>query len=375
MSQARFKFTGKPSFPKADSPKPFCKTFEKDGVKMISLNLGIIESRNNMGFIEFFGSIPKNGKINTFNTNGEKIEIKYEDRFDKEVLKEVANYRKTIVDLGEEFGGRKEFISNYDAALFLKDNLPNYTGKVCVTGQMKKDEYQGKYYDKFQLQNIYAVDEEHKNRLSITADIYYNKNCIDSADYDEEKKIYIDGYIQQYINKDEGTKFVPQRFVFSAAKYDLKNERHKKLLDYKKKYVMPSSSKWMHLLWEIVLINGAEEVDFDESQLTDAQKEQIELGIKTLDDFKPNGAIFGERTHEYRLLEPSLIKTNEADFSEGFVKCDLTNAEFEDQIYQPIKNEKLSDAIEESKEEANDEKEDDTKDVEIDEEISDDELF
>ena len=379
MAQARFNFTGKASLPKADSKKPFCKTFKKDGVDMVSLNLGILESKNNMGFVELFGSIPKDGIIKTFNTDGEKIEIKYEERFDKDIIKTVAGFRKFTVDLGEDLGGRKEFISAYDAALYIKDMLPQYDGKICVTGQMQKQWYKDKYYDKFQLQNIYAVDDEHKNRLLITTDIYYRKDCVDKSDYKEEKKIYIDGFVSQYIDKDEGTKFIPQRFVFSAAKYDLENERHKKLLAYKKKYIEPSSKKWVHLLWDVVMINGAEEVEFDESQLTDAQKEQIELGIKTLEDFRPNGSIFGERAYEYRLLEPKLIKVSDTDdFSEGYVESDLTDNEFEKQIYQPSQNEKMSDVMEESEKKSKtseSEKEEEKVNEDIEEEVDDSDLF
>lgn len=380
MAQSKFKFTGDVSLPKAESKRPFCKVFTKDGQEMISINLGIMESKNNMGFVELFGSVPKNNVIKTMNTDGEKIEINFDDRFDKNVIKSVANYRKYVVDLGDDFGGKMEFITPYDACMYLKDNLPLYKGKICVTGQMEKQWYQDKYYDKFKAQNVYAVDEEHKNRLSITTDIYYRSDCVDKSDYKEEKKIYIDGYILQYIDKNEGNKFIPQRFVFSAAKYNLENEHHKKLLAYKKKYIEPSTKKWIHLLWEIVMINGAEEVDFDESQLTDAQKEQIELGIRTLEDFRPNGAIFGERAYEYRLLEPSLIKVSDSeDFSGGFIDCELTNSEFEEQIYQPAKNEKMSDVIEKSekkskKEEKEEVEEEESIDVEIEDE-DDDELF
>ena len=373
MSQPRFKFTGKPSLPKADSKKPFVKSFTKDGVEMVSMNFGVQESKNNMGFVECFGSIPKNKKIITSDSDRNKIEINWDDRFDEETVKAVASFRKYIVDLGENFGGRKEFITSYDAILYLKENLPNYKGKVVVTGQMQKQWYETKYYDKFQFQNVYGVDDEHKSRLTISADIYYNKSSIDTSDWKEEKKIYIDGYIQQYINKDEGTKFVPQRFVFNASKYDENNEKHKKLLDYKLKYVKCDKKKMQHLLWECVAINGTEEIEFDESQLTAAQKEQIELGVRTLDDFKPNGSIYGERIVEYRLFEPSLIKTNTEDFSEGFLEADID--EFEDEIYVPVKKEKLSDVLKNNKEEKSESDENSTE-VEIeDDDIDADDLF
>ena len=383
MSQPRFKFTGTINFPKAESKRPFLKTFTKDGIEMASMTFGVQESKNNIGFVECFGSVPKNKKIKSYDSDGNQIEIEWDDRFNEDSIKAVASFRKNIVNLGEDFGGRKEFISQYDAILYLKENLPNYKGKICVTGQMQKQWYEDKFYDKFQIQNVYAVDDEHKNRLSITADIYYNKESVDMSDWKEEKKIYINGYIQQYINKDEGTKYVPQTFVFNGSKYDENNEKHKKLLDYKMKYVKCDKKKYHHLLWECVVLNGNEEVDFDESQLTAAQKEQLELGIRTLEDFRPNGSIYGERVTEYRLFEPSLIKSGNDDFTEGFIDCDMKDSEFEEEIYVPAKKEKLSDVIDEAekkkKEESNKETEtndDGSVDVEIDDdEIDTDDLF
>ena len=97
-----------------------------------------------------------------------------------------------------------------------------------------------------------------------------------------------------------------------------------------------------HMIWEVVMLNGAEEVEFDESQLTKAQKEQIELGIRTLDDFKPKGAILGGRVNEYRLFDPKLT----GDFAEGLVDTEMKESEFEEEIYRPAVDEKLDDVVE-----------------------------
>ena len=340
MAQTRFNFTGNVSLPKADAKRPFVKEIEKNNRKMLSLNFGIKESDNNMGFVEAFDG--EQTEIMTMNAENEKITIKWEDRFDEEVVKTVASYKKTVVDLGEEFDGRKEFITLYDAIKYIKENLPKYTGKVTVVGQMVKEPYNGKYYDKFKLQSLYAVPDDRKNRLLITSDIYYNKNCVDKSDYKSEKVIYVDGYIQQYINKDEGIKYIPQRFVFNASKYDPENEKHQKLLDYKLKYIDINDKNMQHMIWEVVMLNGAEEVEFDESQLTNAQKEQIELGIRTLDDFKPKGTILGERVNEYRLFDPKLT----GDFADGLVDTEMKESEFEEMIYAPAVDEKLDDVVE-----------------------------
>lgn len=363
MSQPRFKFVGKPKLPSNDSKKPFVKIFEKDKKQMASLNFGIQEGKNSIVFVECFDSV--RDKIKTKDTDGNDIEIKWEDRFNEDVVKSVVGYRKYVCDLGEDFGGRKEFITGWDFIAFLKENLPEYKGKVCVNGQWNKQWYKDKYYDKFPIVSVYAVDDEEASKFYITADIYYRKDCVDVSDWKENKKIYVDGYIQQYINKDEGTKFIPQRFVFSGAKYKPDNEKHQKLLAYRRKYIESKSKKWTHLLWECVMLNGTELIEFDESQLTAAQKEQIELGIKTIDDFKPKGSIFGDIVYEYRFCNPSLIKASETDdFSNGAIELDYTDDEFDELVYEPAQDEKMSDVMNNSKKSSNKKDEEDDEYVE-----------
>ena len=359
----RFNFIGTMMFPKKEAKRPFVKEMEKNGRKMLSMNFGIKESDNNMAFVEAFDG--EQDVIKSKNTDNENIEIKWKDRFDEDVVSTVASYRRTTVDLGEDFGGRHEFITMYDAIEYMKENLPKYNGKVTVTGQMVKEPYNGKYFDKFKIQSVYAVDDDKKNRLLITADIYYNKNSIDMADWKTEKKIVLDGYIQQYINKDEGNKFIPQQFVFNATKYDENNEKHKQLLEYKLKYIDISKKTMQHLLWECVMLNGAETVEFDESQLTKAQKEQIELGVRTLNDFRPAGSIFGDRVTEYRLFDPKLV----GDFADGLVDSGMSASEFEEEIYVMATDEKLDDVIKKA------EKKEEKVEVDSEPEVSEDDLF
>lgn len=351
--QARFNFVGSPVIPKqkSDTKRPFCKEIikkdDKTGKKreMLSMTFGVKESDSNMAFVEAFDSVQET--IKTMDVDNEKIEVDWDDRFDEDIVSKVANYRKYIVDLGEDHGGRQEFITAYDMIKHLQEHLPNYDGRVVVTGQFTRDWYGKKemYFSKFRVQNVFAAPEERKSRLMITADLFYNKSSFDDSDFDENKKITLDCYIEQYINKDEGRKYVPIQVVFSGTKYDLSNERHKKLFDYKMKYIKVKQKNMVHIPWEMVLLRGAEEADFDESMLTDAQKEQIELGIKTLDDFKPKGNIYGDRIDEFRLFDPKL----EGDFADGLLDADDDNTEFEEKIYQPPQDETLDEAKKNSK--------------------------
>lgn len=352
--QARFNFVGTPIIPKPkkeDSGRPFCKEItkkdDKTGKKreMLSMTFGVKESNTNMAYVEAFDSVQET--IKTMDVDNEKLDVDWDDRFDEDIISNVASYRKYIVDLGEDYGGRKEFITGYDMIRHLQEYLPEYDGRVVVTGQFVREWYAKKktYYSKFRIQNVFAAPEDRKSRLLITADLFYNKDSFDDSDFDETKKITLDCYIEQYINKDEGRKYVPIQVVFSAAKYDLEKERHQNLLNYKLKYLKTKSKNMVHIPWEMVLLRGAEEADFDESMLTDAQKEQIELGIKTLDDFRPKGNIIGDRIDEFRLYDPKL----EGDYADGLIDADDDKDEFEEKIYQPPMDETMDEAKKNSK--------------------------
>lgn len=362
----KFKFVGELGI-----PQDFDKFFRQwnggasGKLPMASISFSVREGQNR-GFVECFGM--KNDVIKTFNTEKGKIEIPWEDRLDPEVIKMVASYRKFVVNLGEEYGGKKEFLTEYDMITYLAEVLPKYQGVVQVTGVWKKDPYNGNIRDRYIIQNVFSPDtfkdpiKASKPKLLLQADLFYNKDCVDDTSFKDDKKIYVNGYVQQYVDKETGDMYFPQRAILSAEKYDMEKEQHVKTWEHRKGHIVDKgiTKKHMyHLYWEARLINGAEEIEFDESMLTSQQKEQIALGIRTLDDFRPRGNIFGSKITEVRLLDP--ILTN--DFAEGVVECPETLEEFESKVYKFAAVEKLEDAIKESEV------------VEEDDDDDDDELF
>ncbi len=112
------------------------------------MTFGIKETDMNMAFVEAFDSQQK--VIKTMDVDNEKDGCRLgHDRFDEDIIEKVANYRKYIVDLGDEHGGRQEFITAYDMIEHLREHLPNYDGRVVVTGQFTRDWY-AKKKDLFQ---------------------------------------------------------------------------------------------------------------------------------------------------------------------------------------------------------------------------------
>ena len=135
---------------------------------------------------------------------------------------------------------------------------------------------------------------------------------------------------------------MPQQLIFNTSKYDIENnEKHKKLFDYKMQYLDIKNKTMQHIVWETRLVRGAEGVEWNMDLLTPKQKEQVELGIKTVDDFKPKGQILGDKINEIRLFDPQLT----GDFTDGLVDTELSMKEFEDLIYAPIVDENIEDVI------------------------------
>ena len=69
------------------------------------------------------------------------------------------------------------------------------------------------------------------------------------------------------------------------------------------------------------------------------------MGIKTVDDFRPKGNVYGDRIDEFRLFEPKL----EGDYADGVLECDDTADEFEEKIYVPAQDETMEEAKKNSK--------------------------
>ena len=360
--QNRFNFVGTLSFPKEESKRPFYNSFTKNNRKMRTVNFGVKSDGHNIGFVELFGC--EQDIIKARDEDNEPVEVAWSDRFNENVLAGISNMSKYSVYLGEGFE-RKDFLSPFDMAEYLKDNLKAVGDKVLhVNGRITKDFFNGKVYDRYQVQNIFLAVEDVKPRLNVTLDLAYNRDSIDKTEWKEEKKFYLDAYTPTYIDKDHGVKYVSQRVCLNASKINEENPKQKEILDFRLRFLDISNKKMARMAWDGYLVNGSEEIPFDESQLTDVQRESVALGLKKVEDYRPRGQILGERVQEYRLVTPRLY----GDYSDGIVDMDISASEFEDEmVYVPPTEERLEDVIKP-------EKKSEPEEVEF-EEIDEDDLF
>lgn len=327
----RFSFTGTPIFPKADAKRPFirCATIKNDAKRhYYSMNMGIKAADNNIAYVEMFGC--EQDIIKTLDKDGNKIEVPWSGRKDSSVVNDVASYRKNIISFSST--ERYEFVSSYDAIEFLKENSDKIKDKkITVSGTYQKSEYNGKFYDNFQVQNIYVVSDETKNGLRVTAEIYWNKDCVDKDSWKQDKKIFVNGYTSQYIASEKVNMFVPITLVFDASKVDTSDEKLEKIVNYKLGKIDIKNKTYQRLMFECSYIHGAEEVSFDESMLTPSQKEMVDLGLKKLEDFKPNGSVYGNSITEMKIYNFYL----KGEYEDGMVDTEMSEDDFSDQIYKP----------------------------------------
>ena len=354
----RFNATGSLVFNSLESKLPWKREGKtKNGDKYMSVNIAIAASKANRLMAEAFGC--QQDEIKTMSTDNEKISIDWSDRNDPDVISSVANYKKHVISIGDE---RKEFIADYDFVKYIEENIDELkNGKYMVTGNSSLNEYNGKLSQRFQIQNIYQVEDDAKNQLKVTFEFYWTSEGIDFSDWKDEKKIRISGYTPSYVTAEKKNMYVAQDIVMDCSKIDEDNPKHIKLLQYKLKQVGLSyedgkikNNLKKNKVYNLPIIcnyfNGSEEVAFDESMLNDNQKMAIELGLKTLESFIPVGSkMYGDRIIEYRLVDFDL----RGKYEDGAIQIDDTPNEFEENIYTPVTPESEEDLLDKAVENKN----------------------
>lgn len=367
-----FEFVGNIHIPKSLDKFHEIKPSES-GWEGHRMNFGVQESKTNSVFVELYGGYNKgrSNKVFSFskgteNVKGSKLEIPWEDRLEQSTIDMVADFKKVVVDftidqevkeqinqlryeirnleykdtltddesnklkelktqLQEKAIDRKEFITEYDAIIYLSTMLEHFKShKFRLTGRVEFNYWNGSSRRKFKPELIEIVPSDTSNQLRATMDIFFTHNALDEKDFKKEKKLYIDGHVMSYDNKEKKDMFFPQQFIINAAKVDMENELHVKRLDFLKNKFKPSKKGVYHLQWLVNIFRGADQVEFTEKDLTASQKEAIEFGLNKFEDFVPKGGVLGESVEENRLVKPVLQKINDDnDFTGGAATTDL----------------------------------------------------
>lgn len=349
----RFTFTGNVGLNNLSSKNPYYKDGKSEnGNSWARFGCSVASAKNNRAYLKIMGSVQKT--IKTMDSDNNKIEISWDDRDDEDVLKSVANFKKHVVKLNDE---RHEFLTEYDFVQFLREHADELKNKkFTITGQTRPNVYNGTVSHRFSIQNVFEATEDTKAQLRVSTEYFFNKDSFDTADWGTEKILNINGFIKVYISKDEPERYVPLSIVFDCSKIDFENEKHVKLMKMKLKMIgcdfvdgkvkcKLKGTDFYSMAVVLNYINGSEKAEFTADMLTETQKEFIELGLKTLDDFRPAGDVYGERITIYKLVDFDLNTIGKKDFSNGYIEADMSEDEFMELVYKAPKKETVEEAI------------------------------
>ena len=323
-------FVGKLKKPTGDKVKFVAPAKNNENVLLLNATM---ESDTNRVFVKMVGF--KNDKIRVSLGDGEKMEVDWKNRFDEDIVKKAPSWAKTRIKIGDE---DKEFLTTWDAINYINDNYDKIENeKLTVSIKWDKNPYNGVAGDQFSIQKIFSAKEDAKDRLGIKTVFWWNKDSIDEADWDSEKILRVNGYIKSYDKEEKKDIFFPQTIVLNCSKVDFENEHQKQLVDYRLKNLKTKSSTFQECKMECVFISGAEKKDdseWDESMLTEAQKEQVALGLKTVADFNPGGVTYGDFKTELRFVNFDLT----GDYTDGIVDSGVSQTELEEELWYGAKD-------------------------------------
>jgi hypothetical protein len=278
---------------------------------------------------------------------GEKMQVAWRDRNKPEVIEQVAEFKKFVVDL-EQYGRRfkledaitkqkegilteeelnelnlsseeleieleqskkkrKEFLSEYDFTEYLhklvssdkiKDKLFKISGNIIHT------EYNGKFYKKLIPQRIYLVPSNTEQTSIGNITIFYNKESLDAGSYNDSKKYYINGFVRDYDGQRKEQVPCPIQLVLDDTNED---EKVSKVVNVIKKQFEVKDSSWKEFGVKVKLLDGAQKVEITEDMLTDFQKEMLELEAITMDEIRREigGDVYGEKVQEMVIVNVS----------------------------------------------------------------------
>lgn len=315
------------------------------------------------------GEVDENGN----KVKGESIQIPFKERLTSPKLAEIAEFKKFIIDLeqpgrryklqnmadklheGKELTDeelkavgleskddvvtaleksnkkRHEFISEWDYIDFIKKVIGSekYKDKLFFirgNGEYQYSDNQQKVYESYIPTRIYLAADDAEPSSTATINIIFNSESLDEMSVEEKGKYYVNGHMMEYDQNRKANIPVPVTIVIPVPEDDEKGK--KKAEAFKHKFMVDDDT-YKEYGAIVNMLNGAQKTEITEDMLTDEQREDLDLGIITMDDIRAEigGNVYGDRIREYQLVKPA------RGFTKGRQDTVWTD---EDMIIKPI---------------------------------------
>ena len=273
----------------------------------------------------------KNGVIYTMSraTEGkksEKIQIPWDKRNDPDVIETVSGNRIFTIDtdyfthrkelqesgdtaaLEESNKKRRHFLAGTDFCDFAKkvvysEKIKDWTFRVSGNIVYNYSENTGKYYQTYEVNKIYRVDNETELVCDVNIPFYFAEGFMDKDSVEETGKALMSGYTQFYDSSTKKNWFCPVALVMRGDSdvVDLTEELLSNFED----------SEVCKVLISCQAINGAQRRDVRVEDLDERTQKAIKAGLMSEAQAIRNagGQVYGDKIQEMRFKE--IIKHSE----------------------------------------------------------------
>lgn len=340
-----------------------------DNRHMLTVTAGAFSDEHGDIYSFTKGGVDENGN----KVKGESIQIPFKERLTSPKLAEIAEFKKFIIDLeqpgrryklqnmadklheGKELTDeelksvgleskddvttaleksnkkRHEFISEWDYIDFIKKVIDSekYKDKLFFirgNGEYQYSDSQQKVYESYIPTRIYLAADDAEPSSTATINIIFNSESLDEMSVEEKGKYYVNGHMMEYDQNRKANIPVPVTIVIPVPEDDEKGK--KKAEAFKHKFMVDDDT-YKEYGAIVNMLNGAQKTEITEDMLTDEQREDLDLGIITMDDIRAEigGNVYGDRIREYQLVKPA------RGFTKGRQDTVWTD---EDMIIKPI---------------------------------------
>lgn len=363
FSKSRFTFVGTITYSKKDDAPISVKPLkEVSPWSRKRLSIGVQDEAKNVGYLNCeYMFKPSDPKVKLFDKDGKGYDVDIKDLGLQKNIDLVPDFNRIIIDLEEDFELKKEYTKDIYALRELLDkeeqtdevkakieehkknieekaknryecghmdtfietlnaHLKELDGKkVRVTGVVNINYYNGKSRLEYVPSRIDIARPDEKSELVIDSKIFFADDCMD---YDEEnRKIFINAFMGQKYKKKN--KLFPVQLVIDYSKIDLNNSLHAQMLSILENSFKAEDDETMFNNRILIrVINGREEVEFDESCLTEQQLAMVMCGLATVESFRPRGSVYGNKIQELKVIRPMMTE----EYKNGaIVAFDLEN--------------------------------------------------
>lgn len=277
----------------------------------------ILDFSNNKERYDLRKTIENIEKIESF-PEDEKAEIikKCNSTYETDIIEELKAKLKTLEEMKHEFLSRVDMIE-----MVRKEMSKNSNSTFKTTGNIAYSEWNGKVYRTFEVTKIEKALESDKKLLKGQLDLYFNENSLNEEAFEDTKKYYINAFTKSYDSQLKKDIYLPISLVMDASKLDLNNPKHKAKVNMLINPLRVDGEEFFQLQYIVKFARGSEKKELTIEDLTEFQRQCVEVGLKTFDEIKRElgGNKFGDRVDETRLTS-----INIKDFPNGREETDLT---------------------------------------------------